>query len=123
MKLLIVNAQKYFSGMSSQRNWSNDFRDVRTTLTRELWTSPDRSAQFQARVGVFGGSLVRIGISRYWWNEDEKRFLPSQRGHCYFPPQVLEHLAQAIPDLQAEAKHLEKSQAVNANGMLVVHLS
>jgi hypothetical protein len=89
------------------RTWSNEPRNIRTILTRELWTAPDRSAQFQARVCVFGGNLPRIGISRFWYNEEERRYLPSQRGHCYFPPQVLEPLAKAIPDLQAEAKRLE----------------
>ena len=81
-------------------------RDVRTTLTRELWTSADRSAQFQARVGLFGGDLVRVGVSRFWWCEEENKFLPSLKGHCYFPLEVLDGLANVIPELQAEAKRL-----------------
>jgi hypothetical protein len=93
--------------MSSSKNWSGDSNSVRNTLTRELWTAADRSAQFQARVSVFGDNCVRVGISRFWWNDTEKRFLPSQRGHCYFPAIVLDQLEKAIPDLQAEVRRLE----------------
>jgi hypothetical protein len=89
-----------------QKSGEFDGRDVRTTLTRELWTSSDRSAQFQARVGVFGGNLVRVGISRFWWSVDEKRFIPSSKGHCYFPFEALEGLAKVLPELQTEAKRL-----------------
>ena len=95
-----------FGSRWSQNPSGTETRDVRTTLTRELWTAEDRSAQFQARVGLFGGNLVRVGISRFWWLEEEKRFVPSQKGHCYFPVEVLENLAKVIPELQAEAKRL-----------------
>jgi hypothetical protein len=90
--------------------------DVRTTLTRELWTSGDRSAQFQARVGVFSGNLVRIGLSRFWWCEAEKRFLPSQKGHCYFPIEALDSLAEVISELQAEARRLTLSLDTESGG-------
>jgi hypothetical protein len=91
------------------RNSSSGFeqRDVRTTLTRELWTSEDRTAQFQARVGLFGGNLVRIGISRFWWSQDDNKFAPSQKGHCYFPVEVLDGLVEVIPELRAEAKRVQ----------------
>ena len=114
--------------MNSGQSWSQkpsgfDNRDVCTTLTRELWTADDRSAQFQARVGLFGGNTIRVGISRFWWCEGEKRFLPSQKGHCYFPAEVLDGFVKVVPELQAEAKRLQLSKAVepaskqNGSGM------
>ena len=107
----------------SQKSSDFDSRDVRTTLTRELWTADDRSAQYQARVGLFGGNIVRIGISRFWWLENENRFVPSQNGHCFFPLEALDSLAKIIPELQAEAKRLQLTKDTqparkrNGNGM------
>ena len=79
-------------------------KQVRTTCSRVLWTSEDKSAQFQARVSVFGENLVRVGISRHWYNVEEDRFVPSAKGHCYFPVEVLAALKHVLPDLQAEAE-------------------
>ena len=102
-------------------NSPNSSSNVRTTLTRELWTADDRSAQFKTCVSLFGGNIVRIGISRFWWCEDEKRFVPSRKGHCYFPLEVLDGLTKVIPELEAEAKRLslltKPSRTQNGDGM------
>ena len=61
-----------------------------------------------------GDDKIRVGISRFWWLDSGKLWLPSAKSHCFIPQEAWSELGKVYEDVLA---HIPTSQVAKQDGI------